>query len=143
MKPQTIDTAEKVSTSCGIIGEGYLEIQNATGQWLTVKTLHVPNVGGIIVSPTFMAVDNENFTSWEQITHTNSKVAKLILYHRHEYRQDMKFNLHHHNNCWFVRQGYLDTLQRVNGQTSSQFFVGKQFPSVTVNSLNKAGEYEL
>ena len=90
-----------------------------------------------------MALDNKNFTGWDQITHTDSKVALLILYHRKEYRKEMKFNLHQHNNSWFVHQGYLETLQRVNGWTSSQFSIETQPSNVTINSLNKAGEYAL
>ena len=86
MKPRPITTAEQGSNTCMIVGEGYLELQNATGDWFTVKELHIPKAVGTIVSPTFMALENPNFTSWDQITHTDAKIAELILYDRHESR---------------------------------------------------------
>ena len=110
VKPRAITIAEKGSNTCIIVGEGYLDLQNDAGDWLTVKALHIPKAVGTIVSPTFMALENPNVTSWDQITHTDTKIAELIFYHRHEYRKDMRFHLRHHNNCWYIHQGYLDTL---------------------------------
>ena len=116
MKPRAITTAEKGSDTCIIVGEGYLDLQNDAGDWLTVKALHIPKAVGTIVSPFFMALENPNFTSWDQITHTDAKIAELILYHCQENRKDMRFHLHLHNNCWCIYQGYLDTLRQTKGR---------------------------
>ena len=55
-----------------------MDIKTANGEWLTVKTLYVPNASGTIILPTFIAMDNCNFTSWHQMSHTDTGTAKII-----------------------------------------------------------------
>ena len=143
VKLRPITTAEKGSDTCIIVEEGYFELQNVVGDWLTVKALHISKAVGTIVSPTYMALENTNVTSCGQITHPDAKIAELILYYCHEYRTDIRFHLHHHNNCWFIHQGYLNPFKQTKGFRSVQFSLA-QFSNIrTINSLNKAGEYEI
>ncbi len=69
VKPRSITTAKQGSKSCVIVGVGYLNVQTTAGDWLSVKTFHIPKAVGTILLPTFMALDNKNFSSWGQITH--------------------------------------------------------------------------
>ena len=144
VKPRSITTAEKGYKSCAIVGEGYLDIQTAAGDWLTGKALHIPNAVGTKVSPTCMSLENPNFTSWDQITYTGATISHLLLYYCHEHRKDLKFHLHHHNNCWlFIHQGYLGTIQTAKGKKSIQFSSDDFSSQKTINSLNMSSEYEL
>ena len=78
VKSRRINTADINSKDFIIEGEGYMDIKTANGEWLTVKTLYVPNASGTIISPTFIAMDNCNFTSWHQMSHTDTGTAKII-----------------------------------------------------------------
>ena len=140
VKPRNINTADATSTGCRIEGEGLMDIQTATGDWLSVKTLYVPNASGTIISPTFIAANDSHFTSWNQMSHTDTGQAQIIFFHRHEYRPHVSFNMYQLHNCWYLDQGYLDTVHRVKGRVNVMS-ITDSFP--TVNSLSKQAEFEL
>ena len=51
-KSRHIDTADATSTGCRIEEEGFMDVLTSNGDWLTIKTLYVPNASGTIISPT-------------------------------------------------------------------------------------------
>ena len=110
VKPREINTADVTSTGCRIEGEGLMDIQTSNGEWLTIKALYVPNASGTIISPTFIAKNDPHFTSWNQMSHTDSGQAKIVFFHRHEYRPHVTINMYQMNNCWYLDQSYLDTI---------------------------------
>lgn len=141
VKPRAIDTADATSTGCRIEGEGFLDLQTSTGDWLTVKALYVPNASGTIISPTFIALNAPHFTSWQQMSHTDTGQAQIIFFHRHEYRPHVKFNMYQLNNCWYLDQSYVDTIHRVKGRNNIVW--ASQEPNPTIHSVSKRAEYEL
>ena len=80
VKPRSLNTADVTSTEWRIEGEGLMDIQTATGDWLTIKTLYFPNASGTIISPTFIAANDPHFTSWNQLSHTDPGTAQIIFF---------------------------------------------------------------
>ena len=141
VKPRNINTADATSTNCRIEGEGFMDIQTASGDWLTVKVLYVPNASGTIISPTFIAANDPHFTSWNQMSHTDTGQAQIIFFHRYEYRPHITMNMYQMNNCWYLDQSYLNTVHRVRGYSNNYHF--DYDSDTTANSLTRAAEYEL
>ena len=141
VKPSEINTADATSTGCCIESEGLMDIQTANGEWLTIKILYVPNALGTIISTTFIAANNPHFTSWNQMSHTDTGQAQIIFFHRHESRPYVTVNMYQHNNCWYLDQSYLETVYRVRGRTNR--ILAQYNQTTTINSLTKAAEYEL
>ena len=142
VKSRHIDTADATSTGCRIEGEGFMDILTSSGDWLTIKTLYVPNASGTIISPTYIAKENKNFTSWHQLSHTDTGTAQIEFFHRHEYRPNVIIHMYQHNNCWYIDQSYLATVRRVKGYNRinpPEYTDDK----VLINSLNKTAEYEI
>ena len=142
VKSRKINTADINSQDCKIEGEGYMDIRTSSGEWLTIKTLYVPNASGTIISPTFIALDNPNFTSWYQMNHTDTGQAKIIFFHRQEYRPEVSIHMYLDNNCWYLDQSYLDTIRRAKGNTNIPIS-NIQTRDTLINSMNKAAEYEI
>ena len=141
VKPREINTADATSTGCRIEGEGLMDIQTATGDWLTIKILYVPNASGTIISPTSIAANDPHFTSWNQLSHTDTGQAQIIFFHRHEYHPNVTMTMYQMNNCWYLNQSYLDTVHRVRGRMNH--ITCNNDHEITINSLTKAAEYEL
>ena len=142
VKARKINTADINSQDCKIEGEGYMDLKTSNGEWLTIKTLYVPNASGTIISPTFIARDNPNFTSWHQMSHTDTGNAKIIFFHRQEYRPEVSLHMYLDNNCWYLDQSYLDTVRRAKGFNKVPLDI-IHHRETFINSLNKAAEYEL
>ena len=83
-KSRKINTVDVTLQECRIEGEGYMDLKTVNGEWLTTKMLYVPNATGTIISPTFIAMENSNFTSWHQMSHTDTGHAKIMFFHRQE-----------------------------------------------------------
>ena len=140
VKPRGINTADATSTGCRIEGEGLMDIQTAAGDWLTVKMLYVPNASGTIISPTFIAANDPHFTSWTQISHTDTGQSQIMFFNRHEYCPHVIMN-NQMNNCWYLNQSYLDTIYRVRGRSNK--VMDSHLHTTTINNLTKPAEYEL
>ena len=142
VKSRQVDTADATSTGCKIEGEGFMDIMTSNGEWLTIKTLYVPNASGTIVSPTYIAKESDHFTSWNQLSHTDTGTAQIVFFHRHEYRPKVTIDMYQRNNCWYIDQSYLATVRRVKGHN---FIQPPEYhtDNTLINSLNKAAEYEV
>ena len=145
VKPRGINTADVTSAGCKIEGEGFMDIQTASGDWISIKTLYVPNAAGTIVSPTFIAKNDPLFTSWNQMSHTDTGRAEIIFFNRYEYRPHITLHMYQLNNCWYLDQSYLDTVHRAKGKTMNYTVSDEDDTSshTVVNTLSRQAEYEV
>ena len=61
--------------------------------------LNVPNSSGTIIPPTFIAKNDPHFTSWNQMSHTDTGTAQIIFFNKHEYRPQISLHMYQFNNC--------------------------------------------
>ena len=141
VKSRSINTTDITSAGCQIEGEGYMDSHTASGDWLTVKVLYVPNASGIIISPTFIAKNDPHFTSWNQMSHTDTGTAQIIFFNKHEYRPKVSPHMYEFNNCWYLDQSYLETVHRAKGRSRHLNSIDNK--EHIVNSLSRPAEYEL
>ena len=87
-------------------------------------------------------MESEHFTSWNQLSHTDTGTAQIVFFHRHEYRPNVTINMYQRNNCWYIDQSYLETVRRVRGYN---FIQPPDYhkENTLINSLNKAAEYKV
>ena len=142
VKSRQINTADATSTGYKIEGEGFMDIMTSNGEWLTIMTLYVPNTSGTIVSPTYIIKESDHFSSWNQLSHTDTGTTQIVFFHCHEYRPNVTIDMYQKNNCWYIDQSYLATVRCVRGYNLIQP-TDYHRDNILINSLNKATEYEV
>ncbi len=74
------------------------------------------------------------------MSHTDTRQAQIIFFHRHEHCPNITMNMYQMNNCWYLEQSYLDTIHRVEG--CNNMILCSSNPDPTFNSITKQAEYE-
>ena len=75
------------------------------------------------------------------MSHTDTGTAQIIFFNKNEYRPQVSLHMYEINNCWYLDQSYLATVDRAKGRR--KHFIPTNNYEPVVNSISKQAEYEL
>ncbi len=136
-----INGIDGTGPSCNITGEGFLNLQTNSGDYLKIKMHYAPKCSGTIISPNAIVQEHPTLTSWSQHAHVKEGKSIIHFYNKTEYHKRHSITLTKSNNLWFLKQPYLTTVNAAKSNKYTSYTLHEQ-TNPTVH-LTKEASYEL
>ena len=136
-----INGIDGTGPACNITGEGFLNLQTDSGDFLKIKMHYAPKCSGTIISPNAIVTDHPTLTSWSQHAHVKDGKSIIHFYNKNEYHKKHTLTLSKKNNLWFIQQSYLATVNAAKTNKYQQYTISDDVHP-TIHLTNEAS-YEL
>ena len=129
----------KDDVACYLTGKGFLHLKATNGEWIKIEVYYSSGCSGTILSPNAIAKEHPSFTGWSQTSHMDQNKATISFFNKSAFYHNVSFDMHNHNDLWFIHQPYLHTIQKAKRFKCTV----KEATVPSINKLQKALEHEL